>query len=188
MIVNNGDLCWPLPAGLRPPGYPAEYERIVDLADGRRAFVRPIAPHDAVALRQEIRDADPDTLFRRFFTTQPRIDSRRLQQLCALDYRWRFALIAVDENGAGIGIARYEGEPHRGHAEVAMVTRPAWRRLGLAATLIGLLEEAARARGLSKFCASYLPDNDAAAATLAKSGFGQPRVSDGVAEVDKSLA
>ena len=64
---------------------------------------------------------------------------------------------------------------------------PAWRRVGLASTLLRLLAEAARARGLRRLTALYLQDNQAMAALLAKAGFIPPRVSAGVAATEKAV-
>lgn len=187
MTENPSAVCWPLPPALRPPGYPAELERIITLRDGRVVFVRPIAPTDALKLRLEIRAADPDTLFRRFFTTRPKIDSRRLRDWTQLDYRWRLALVAIDRNMRGVGIACYESTDAQKHAELSFLVQPHWQHAGLATALLRLLEGTARKQGVQRFTAFYLAGNDAAAGLFAKSGFDKPRVSDGVVETEKLL-
>lgn len=171
----------------RPLGYPAELERILTLRDGRPVFVRPVIPADELAFEREWREADPETLYQRFFTPQPKLDARRLHALLHVDYQWRLALVAFAEDGRAVGIARYEGALGQEHVEIAFVVNPAWRRLGLASDLLHLLAEAARARGIRRLVALYLQDNQAMAALLAKAGFGPPQANAGVAAAEKTL-
>ena len=171
----------------RPPGYPAELEQILTLRNGRQVFVRPVIPADELAFEREWREADPETLYQRFFTPQPKLDARRLHALLHVDYQWRLALVAFAEDGRAAGIARYEGAPDQEHAEIAFVVNPAWRRLGLASALLHLLTETARALGIRRLVALYLEDNQAMAALLARAGFGPPQVNAGVAAAEKTL-
>ena len=109
----------------RPPGYPAELEQILTLRDGRPVFVRPVIPADELAFEREWREADPETLYQRFFTPQPKLDARRLHSFTHVDYQWRLALVAFAEDARAVGIARYEGAPDQEHAEIAFVVNPA---------------------------------------------------------------
>jgi GNAT superfamily N-acetyltransferase len=180
-------VAWPLPRGLRPPGYPAELERVVTLKDGLELPVRPLVPSDAPALGEAIRHADSETLLRRFFTTRPNIGTRRLRQLTALDYHFRLALIAVAA-GRGVGIGRYTGTAGRDVAEIALVVNPAWRRRGIGTALLRLLEEAAQGRNIARFKAFFLADGEATVGLLTTFGFRDFRVVDGVGEAVKTLS
>ena len=171
-------------AGL-PHGYPFDYERQVALHDGRIVHIRPVVPGDAVLLAREVREADADTLYHRFFNPAVRLDSKRLRYLTELDYEKRFALAAFAD-GEGVAIARFEPAAG-GVAEVAVVVKPEWRRLGLATEMFALLEEAALERGIVAFEALYLPDNHAIERVLEKRGFGGATVDSGVARVTKKL-
>ncbi len=159
------------------------------LRDGRVVDVRPVVPEDAAELGEAIRTADPDTLNRRFLGGPPAVTPALLQYLTALDYRTRFALVARDPaTGRGVGIARYE---HLGDgvAEVAVVADPGWRRVGLATALVHLLGEAALARGITTFTASFLADNRPVAALLAEAGAGSAGfIADGIAQLQVALA
>jgi RimJ/RimL family protein N-acetyltransferase len=149
-----------------PPGYPTEYERELRLPDGRTVFVRPIIPADRGPLAYAIRTADPDTVHRRFLGAPPRITPQLLTHLCTVDYRHRFALVAIDPaTGEGIAVARYETTTE-GTAEAAVAVTPAWRRVGLATALVELLAEAALDRGIQAFSAFYLADNRPVTALL----------------------
>ena len=168
-----------------PEGYPFDYERQLTLTDGSVIYVRPVVPGDALLLEKEVSITDTDTLYNRFFNPAMRLDSKRLRHLTELDYDTRFA-IAAFADGDGVAIARFEtsGESL---AEVAVVVKPAWRKLGLATAMFDLLEDAAVERGLAEFEALYLPGNHAIERVLEKRGFGGVSVESGVARVTKPL-
>lgn len=176
----------PFPAA-RPPGYPAELEQWLTLRNGQIVFVRPLIPADELALEHAWHDVDTDTLYQRFFVPEPKLDARRLHALVHLDYRWRLALVAFDAENRGIGIARYEGAPGEQQAEIALVVHPIRRRLGLGCHLLALLTAAAQTRGIRRLSALYLQENQGMAALLARAGFCEPQVNDGVAITEKVL-
>lgn len=174
--------------GWLPPGYPKEYQREEVLRDGRRVFIRPVLPGDAPELADAIRTADSDTLRRRFLGGAPRVTAALLAHLTVVDYVQRFALVAIDTvSGRGAGIARYEpaGE---GVAEIAVVVRPEWRRVGLGTLLILVLAKAAAERGVHTFGASYLAENRPVAALVEDAG-GLIRqvIEQGIAEFSLTL-
>ena len=168
-----------------PPGYPFDFERQVRLADGRLVYIRPVVPGDAVLLANAVAEADADTLYHRFFNPAIRLDNKRLRFLTEVDYQRRFALVAFAK-GEGVAIARFEpaGDDL---AEIAVVVKPEWRRVGLATAMFDLLEDAALERGVTQFEALYLPDNHAIERVLEKRGFGGVSVDSGVARVTKTL-
>jgi RimJ/RimL family protein N-acetyltransferase len=177
----------PEPAGL-PPGYPQEYQQEVALRDGRRVLIRPILPSDAPELADAIKTADRDTLRSRFLGGPPRVTPKLLAHLTVVDYVQRFVLVAIDmATGRGVAIARYEpaGE---GVADVAVVVRPEWRRLGLATVLVLLLAKAAAERGIHTFSASYLAENRPVAALVEDAGgMGRQVIEQGIAEFSLAL-
>jgi GNAT superfamily N-acetyltransferase len=171
-------------AGL-PAGYPFDYERKAVLPDGHTIYFRPVVPGDAVPLAEEVAAADPDTLYHRFFNPAIRLDKKRLRFLTEVDYGRRFALVGFVE-GDPVAIARFE--PAGGDmAEVAVVVKLGWRGLGIATTMLDILEQAAIERGVTGFEAVYLPSNHAIERVLAKRGFGTASVESGVARVTKGL-
>ena len=168
-----------------PRAYPFDYERRLELHDGRTVHIRPVVPGDAVLLAKEVAAADADTLYHRFFNPAIRLDKKRLSFLTEVDYKRRFALVAFAD-GEGVAIARFEpaGDDL---AEIAIVVKPMWRKVGLATAMFRLLEDAAIERGVHEFEALYLPDNHAIERVLAKRGFGGVTVDSGVARVSKIL-
>jgi GNAT superfamily N-acetyltransferase len=153
----------------RPPGYPRELERDITLTDGRRLHVRPVVPGDAKELLHAIQTADADTLRARFLGGRPPTDVDSLRHLVELDYRTRLALAAFD-HGVGVAIARYEGAEGSDVAEVAVAVQVGWRHAGLATQLVRLLAEAALARGITKFTATYFATNVDVHDLVAESG------------------
>lgn len=172
----------------RPAGYPADLECEVRLNDGRTVSVRPVLPADIDGLRLAIATADERTLTDRFLGWHPSLSERDLHHLTEVDYRWRLALVAFDEEGMGVAIARYEGRPDADVAEVAIVVDPDWRRVGLGSWLLTVLAEAAVDRGIRRFTAMYRAENEVVEGIVRASGLPRScRISLGVAETEVDL-
>lgn len=169
-----------------PDGYPHELERWVTVSDGRRIWLRPIIPDDVARLAHAFAHADIETIRRRFFTGAPPSDAEHLSYLATVDYVRRLALVAMDREGNSIGIGRFEATSDE-EAEIAIVVAPAWRRSGVGAAILRALEEPARARGIRRLLAVYLPDNAAVERLLQSIGYTGRRVVDGIAELTKIL-
>jgi acetyltransferase len=170
-----------------PAGYPAECESFVTLDDGTTIFIRPLVPADAPLLRFALEEADPETLYFRFFRSSIRLNAELIEYLTVLDYHRRFALAAFSPDGEGIGVARFEGNSASDTAEMAVVVRPDWRRRGVGTALLLHLAEAASARGLRYLRADFLADNQAAEALIATSGLAPPVYEAGVGSVLQQL-
>lgn len=173
-MVTGGDT-------ILPDAYPSELEVELDLGDDSTLTIRPIVPEDAAAIARAYAQADADTLFHRFFTAAPNIGAKQIHYLAGVDYQRRLALVALDDRGSGVGIARYEGLDDTGRAEVAVVVHPERRSRGVATELLGRLEAPASRLGFDEFVAIYLPENRAIAKVLAGFGYGTPTVADGMA-------
>lgn len=170
-----------------PPEYPWKFQRLVTLDDGRAVLVRPILPSDAAGLGEAIKDADEETIRRRFLGGRPDVTAGLLAHLTTVDYVTRFALVAFDPSSQrGIAIARYEAVG-KGMAEVAIAVSPAWRNASLGSVLLGLLAEAAEERGIREFTGSYFADNRAVAALLRGVGGGDQVITRGITEFSVAL-
>ena len=170
-----------------PEGYPSHLEGVADLAMGGRVAIRPIVPADVAEIERAYAEADSETLLHRFFTAAPHLGERQIHYLAEVDYERRLALVAFDDDGHGVGIARYEGLTDPTRAEVAVVVHAEWRRHGIATELLSRLEEPARQEGIDEFIAVYLPTNRAVAAVFEHLGYGRPKIVDGLARVEKHL-
>jgi GNAT superfamily N-acetyltransferase len=164
-------------------GYPADLVCSAVLTDHRSVFIRPIRPSDAAELRRAIATADPEVLYARFIGAPPH-DDASIRRLVEVDYVHRLALAAISDDGAGVGIARYEGQAGSDSAEVAIVIDPQWQRVGLGSLLLQMLCDAARNRGIREFTALTLGDNRAVRSLLSSSGlFFSVEIDSGVAKI-----
>ncbi|WP_245901171.1 GNAT family N-acetyltransferase [Prauserella shujinwangii] len=130
--------------------------------------VRVLEPAD-VPLVDAMSDAlTPNSLYLRFFAGTPRIPTALLRQLAALDHDTREAVLAVAD-GKAVGMAQYVRDPDgTASAEIAVLVADAWQRQGIATALVSHLTELAVARGITRFDAAVLPENEAAHLGIAR--------------------
>ena len=183
--MSDADLSPMTPVDV-PANYPRDLERWVDIPDGTRVFLRPVIPEDVARIQYAFEHADMESIQRRFFTAAPPTDRAHLEYLATVDFDRRLALLAMDEAGRSIGIARYERETDES-AEIAIVVAPEWRRRGIASLLVSALDEPARAHGFTKLRALYLPSNRAVEKMLMGIGYASPELVDGIACLTKPL-
>src|SRR5919107_1663133 len=125
-------------------------ESRLTLRDGTRVRVRPIEPEDRAALVAAFERLSPETRYRRFFGPVNELSRRALDHLTVVDHADHEALVALDEEDAIVGVARYVriGE---GEAEPAIVIADDWQGRGLGSRLLALLVERARAERIERF-------------------------------------
>ena len=140
-----------------PPGYPDELIETAWLVDGVRVLFRPIVPADRVRYERLFTRLSPETLYRRFMTSVPRINERLLEHLVTVDYVERLALVALVGEEI-VGVARYD-VLRPGIAEVALVVEDAWQGRGIGSRLLWRISAAARRRGIEAFEAEVLGEN-----------------------------
>src|SRR4051812_21402553 len=86
---------------------PAGDQGAVRLAAGSPVPIRPIQPEDRDALAAAFERLSPQSRYRRFFAPVPKLSRRALDYLTVVDHRDHEALVAVAEDGEGIGVARF---------------------------------------------------------------------------------
>lgn len=144
-------------------GYPKEFERDATLKDGARVHIRPIRPDDEpriVALHGRLSE---DTRYHRFFSAKERLPPDWAHFFANVDYHRRLALVGeriVAGEPELMGIGRYDLTEEEGTAEVAFVVEDRWQDKGLGTILFGDLLRAAETRGIRRFRAYVLADND----------------------------
>jgi RimJ/RimL family protein N-acetyltransferase len=136
---------------------------LVELRDGTRALIRPLGPQDRDRLREGFESASAESIFLRFLSAQPRLSSRQLDYLTAIDHVHHEALIAVDpETGQSFGTARYvRSEEHPESAEFAVGVGDRWMRIGLGTALLRALLRRAEDAGITRFTGVIHPENTA---------------------------
>ena len=143
--------------------YPRELERAVVLRDGSYLRIRPIRPDDEPRLLDLYGRLSEHTAYQRFFTLMRRLPPSWFHFFANVDYRNRLALVAERDTAAGpelVGVGRYEPTEEEGTAEVALVVQDGWQGRGLGSLLMGDVLSAGQARGIRRFRAYVLADNE----------------------------
>lgn len=150
------------------------------MRDGSVVVIRPIEPDDGDRLLELWSDMSELSRRRRFLSpASARATDEDLRYLVEVDHRRHEALLALDGDGCGIGVARYVRAPRdRESAEVAIVVADAWQRRGLATELLDRLTERARENGIERYTAIVSEDNDVVLRGLDRAGAERTGIAD----------
>jgi predicted CoA-binding protein/GNAT superfamily N-acetyltransferase len=140
------------------PTYPAHWEADVLLRDGRTAHLRPILPDDGDRLTQFYDNVSEQSKYLRFFTAMPRLSARDVHRFTHVDHRDRVAFVLLVAD-AIIGVGRYDVIAP-GVAEVAFLVQDRHQGRGVGQLLLEHLAQAARERGVNRFEAEVLAENN----------------------------
>ena len=157
----------------RTPGtvlypWPADADRVLvaspiidelDLRDGERVLVRPIRPADGEQLAALHARLSKDSIYRRYFSFKSALSPAEIQRFTGIGDDWRFALVAVRSTGPLVGVARYEGQPGRHDAEIALIIDDALHHLGLGSRLLQRLVDVGVMSGMTSLTAVVLASN-----------------------------
>ncbi|MCH1868360.1 bifunctional GNAT family N-acetyltransferase/acetate--CoA ligase family protein [Nocardioides sp. CFH 31398] len=139
------------------PTAPRHWEADVLLRDGRTAHLRPIRPEDADLLVEFYARVSDESKYYRFFTPMPQLSARDVVRFTQVDHHDRVAFVlTVAERMIAVGRYDVVGD---GEAEVAFLVEDRHQGRGIAQLLLEHLAQAGRERGLSRFSAEVLPDN-----------------------------
>jgi acetyl coenzyme A synthetase (ADP forming)-like protein len=168
--------------------YPAVWEGDVVLADGGTVHLRPIRHSDGPLIQDLHSRLSPETVYRRFFSPKPELPPDLLEYLVHVDYVDRMAVVAVLGERI-IAVARYDRFPGSSQAEVAFVVDDAHQGRGLGTLMLEHLVVIARTRGISRFVAETLPENQAMLAVFLNAGFEvSRRFGGGLVDVEFPIA
>jgi acyl-CoA hydrolase/GNAT superfamily N-acetyltransferase len=141
-----------------------DYKSRIQLPNGKSISIRPLLPSDELGYRNFFYSLKEETIYLRFFS---HIDvfSHGLAQKhwASLDYRKSVTLIGLVRNEGNkdiMAIATY-AESENGYAEIAVVVREDFQKMGIASQLLKRLEEIAVTNGYKGFQASALTKNKA---------------------------
>jgi RimJ/RimL family protein N-acetyltransferase len=135
----------------------------VRLKSGREVAIRAIRHDDGARLEASHALLSPDTRYRRFLAAKPRLTPGELRYLTHVDGRDHVALIATpaDDPERIIGVGRFIRAPaDRTTAEFAIVIGDAYQGDGLATQMLEMLASEATERGIMRFTATVLADNE----------------------------
>ena len=132
-----------------------------ELHDGSVIELREVRADDKDAIAAGFARLSPESRYRRFFSAVDRLSPADLRYLTEVDHRDHEAVIAFDEGGGTVGVARYvRGDD--ASAEVAVVVGDEWQGKGAGTALLERLTERAAENGVERFVALVLQENDEA--------------------------
>ncbi|MBC9718396.1 GNAT family N-acetyltransferase [Streptomyces sp. TRM66268-LWL] len=175
--------------------YPAHWEADIVLRDGGTARIRPITTEDAERLVSFYEQVSDESKYYRFFAPYPRLSDKDVHRFTHHDYVDRVGL-AVTIGGEFIATVRYDridenGRPASGdadEAEVAFLVQDAHQGRGVASALLEHIAAVARERGIRRFAAEVLPNNNKMIKVFRDAGYTQKRsFEDGVVRLEFDL-
>lgn len=166
--------------------------RVLELRDGTKVHLRPIAPEDEPLLHEAVAAMSERTVYFRFFSPIKRMSDAMAHRLAVVDYNDRFAIVATTHRPGGkeriVGVARYDRARGTDVAEVAVAVIDEFQRRGLGGALLAELARVGRAHGIKTFSLIVLPENREMLGLLRKMGWiHQARLAGGVYEISFEL-
>ncbi len=141
------------------------------LPDGETITIRPILPEDRAQLVAGFEETSQQSRFFRFMRGVDRLTDAELDYLVDVDGQDHVALVAVLDNGVGVGVARYVRDAQDPTAaEAALIVIDSHHGRGIGTRLLQELTEVAMTNGVAVFTAYVLPDNRAVVDSLSKAG------------------
>ena len=119
-------------------------------------------PSDKDALASGFARLSPESRYRRFFSSLDRLSATDLAYLTEVDHHDHEAVIAFDDDGETVGVARYVRGEEPDTAEVAVVVVDDWQGKGAGTALLERLTERASENGIERFVALVLQENSEA--------------------------
>jgi len=152
--------------------YPKEWERTLELADGNRAFVRPVRPEDDALFRAFFARVTDEDLRLRFFQSVKHFSHEFIARLTQLDYARSIALVAIDpRNGDMLGAVRLHADADYHRGEYGILIRSDLKGHGIGWRLMAIMIEYARWLGLDIVEGQVLRENSTMLAMCQSLGF-----------------
>jgi acetyltransferase len=180
------DSALPKPA-IRP--YPVQYVSSWTMKDGTPVTLRPMRPEDEPLMVKFHEALSERSVFLRYFQLSKlsqRVAHDRLRRICFLDYDREMAIVAdhtVPDTGSHeiLAIGRLSKLHGRSTAEMALLVRDQYQRLGLGIELLRRLIQVGRDEHLDSIQAYLLRENIEMRGLVEKLGFHvEPADEDGV--------
>ncbi len=152
--------------------YPKNWERHVDLRDGRRVFVRPVRPEDEPMYVRFFEKITPEDLRLRFFAPVKEFSHAFIARLTQVDYARAFVLVAIEEEtGEMLGEVRLMRDVDRPVGEYAVILRGDLKGQGLGWALMSFMIAHAEEIGLEEVEGQVLDENVTMLGMCANLGF-----------------
>lgn len=130
------------------------------LRDGSTVRIRQGHHSDRQLLLRGFERLSPESRYRRFLAATPKLSAPMVDYLTAVDHHDHEAIVALDESGEGVGVARFVRHADRQDAaEAAVTVTDDWQGRGLGMLLLEVLSARAREEGITTLTALILADN-----------------------------
>jgi acetyltransferase len=150
--------------------YPSRWSRHIVLSDGRQVFARPIRSDDESLVLQLLKNFSAEDLRLRFFDSIKEFTHPFLARLTQLDCMMAF--IALDEtSGETLGVVRVYTDSIGETGEYAILLRSDFKGHGLGWSLMQMIIEYSRSRGLRKIVGQILQENSVMLSMCRELGF-----------------
>ncbi|MBV9214423.1 MAG: GNAT family N-acetyltransferase [Actinobacteria bacterium] len=141
------------------------------LRDGSAVAIRQIEPEDKPLLKEQFERMSDESRRRRYLTPATELTPEDLVYLTEVDHRRHEAVVALDDAGHCVGVARYVRVPgEREVAELAAEVVDDWQGRGVATALLADLSERAQANGIGQFRAYVSSENTVVLDALGRAG------------------
>lgn len=141
--------------------YPIEVEHECEIG-GMTLFVRPVKPSDERLMQEYLYDLSERSVYLRFFQRLKAFPHELAQDMVAVDYDERMAIVATLGTADAeriVAAANWILDVSRNEAEVAFSVADPYQHRGLGEYLSHLLVRLAKERGIRGFRASVLSEN-----------------------------
>jgi len=142
---------------------------------------RAIRPDDRDRVREAYSRLSPEAIYLRAFRYKKDLSESELARITDVDFEREVALVVTIGAGAQEGViggGRYVST-NKAAAEVAFTVDERYRGLGIASRLLKHLAAIARGRGIARFDAEVLANNQPMLAVFARSGLPMERRREG---------
>lgn len=165
-------------ASVQPPVIKGEY---VQINDGRRLHLRPIAVSDVAAMQRCFTRLSPEVVRRRFLHPMSELPDAMAQRLCRMDPAIESAYVLMDETVSPAemrGVGRIYVDEATDSAEFSVLVEQDWTHHGLGALLMQQLVDDCRRRHLSELWGFVLMENRPMLNLCKELGFRQRLIPD----------
>lgn len=153
---------------IRP--YPGAWRREVTLKSGY-CLLRPIRPADALLYPDFFARTDAEDVRMRFMAPRKYFSEAMALRMTQLDYDRDMAFVALDAEGALLGVSRIACDPDHTVGEYALIVRSDRHGEGLGSALMGILIDYTRADGVAVLEGMILTENRPMQALVRRLGF-----------------
>jgi RimJ/RimL family protein N-acetyltransferase len=137
-----------------------KWQRHLVLGGGWRIFVRPIRPDDEFLIRDLLVHVTKEDLRLRFFDSIKEFSHQFIAKLMEFDYPRAMALVAIDEASSELlGVVWLYSDSVHGTGEYAILLRSDLKGKGLGWSLMQLIIEYAKSKGLKQLYGQILQEN-----------------------------